>query len=69
MDNLEEKTPQEDRPPVDVPDADAAEQSQEWSPVDDADAMPRRIPVDSPEADVLDQSRPADLDLDDRDGE
>ncbi|MDQ4027154.1 MAG: hypothetical protein M3214_03775 [Actinomycetota bacterium] len=60
----EEETSREKRPPIDVPEADAAEQSQTWSP-EEEDATPR-VPIDAPEADVLDQSRPADLDDDDR---
>jgi hypothetical protein len=61
----EEETSREKRPPIDVPEADAAEQSLRWSPEED-DATPK-VPIDAPEADVLDQSRPADLDDDDRD--
>jgi hypothetical protein len=54
-----------ERPPVDVPEPDAAEQAAPWSPEEGA-ARPK-VPVDAPEADVLDQARPADLDDDDRD--
>jgi hypothetical protein len=60
----EDETSREKRPPIDVPEADAAEQSQTWSQEEDAPAP--RVPVDAPEADVLDQARPADLDDDDR---
>ncbi len=61
-----DETPRERRPSIDVPEADAAEQSQAWSEDDDA---PRpKVPVDAPEADVLEQSLPADLD-DDREQE
>lgn len=46
----------------DVPEADAAEQSQEWK----ADEKPRkpRIPPDVPEADAIEQAQPAPLDED-----
>jgi hypothetical protein len=52
--------------PVDVPEADAAEQYRPW---EEGEKGPRRpkIPPDAPEADVLEQSRDADLEADDHD--
>ncbi|MFN2489527.1 MAG: hypothetical protein ABR529_07290 [Actinomycetota bacterium] len=56
------------RGPIDpaVPEADAAEQSQEWKPADDEAQV--AVPLDVSEFDAVDQSRPAGLDDEDYDG-
>jgi len=51
----------DDRKPIDVPDADAQEQEQDWVPSEAPDENPR-LDIDVPEADALDQARSVELD-------